>query len=94
MFIFTFSFATCNVTAKEILNQDYQNEVLKNWIIIIEKAYTLRDSSENSAPGYNVASEHFFDLYKKNGDAIYLNYALQEADSEKKRSNYQRARNL
>ncbi|TVP97763.1 MAG: CHAT domain-containing protein [Balneolaceae bacterium] len=82
--MFSFSFATCNVNAKEMLNQDYQNEVLKNWIIIVENAYTLPDSSENGTPGYNIASEHFFDLYKKSGDAIYLNFALHEADRGKR----------
>jgi CHAT domain-containing protein len=81
---FSFFNKNYNVIDKEIIDQDYQDEVLRTWISIIENAYSFPDSSHNRISTFNIASEDFFDLYKKSGDTIYLNFALNEADSEQR----------
>ncbi len=73
-----------SVYAQDKLNPDYQNEVLMNWISVVEDGYSIRDTTKNSSSIYDRISESFFDLYKNSGDIVYLKYSLHEADHDKR----------
>lgn len=82
--IIIFCSVLSSVYAQDKLNPDYQNEVLMNWISVVEDGYSIRDTTKNSSSIYDRISESFFDLYKNSGDIVYLKYSLHEADHDKR----------